>query len=95
MNFGEVFSIWLHIKILRVFVESILRYGLPPNFQGMIVKPKNKQEKKTLDTLNKHFAFLGSSVAKAEKDDQFDEIQGVVFEKDYKPYVCFDLKWEY
>lgn len=38
MNFGEAFSCWCHIKALRVYVESILRYGLPPNFQPMIVK---------------------------------------------------------
>jgi hypothetical protein len=38
VNFSEVFSTWLHIKALRVYVEAILRYGLPPNFQGMVLK---------------------------------------------------------
>jgi len=40
-NFGESFSCWMHIKALRVYVESILRYGLPPNFQPMIIKVYN------------------------------------------------------
>ena len=25
INFGEVFSAWMHVKVLRVFVESVLR----------------------------------------------------------------------
>ena len=29
---GEVFSAWVHICAIRLFVESILRYGLPPSF---------------------------------------------------------------
>lgn len=37
-NFGEVFAAWMHVKALRVFVESVLRYGLPPDFQPMVVK---------------------------------------------------------
>ncbi|KAJ2353833.1 Vacuolar ATP synthase subunit C, partial [Coemansia sp. RSA 2611] len=31
-SFSAVFSAWVHIKALRVFVESILRYGIPPDF---------------------------------------------------------------
>lgn len=31
-NFGELFSAWVHVKMLRLFVESVLRYGLPPHF---------------------------------------------------------------
>ncbi|GAB5570056.1 V-type proton ATPase subunit C 2 isoform X19 [Prionailurus iriomotensis] len=29
VNFSEAFIAWIHIKALRVFVESVLRYGLP------------------------------------------------------------------
>ena len=32
---SESFMAWIHVKALRVFVESVLRYGLPVNFQGM------------------------------------------------------------
>lgn len=31
-NFGEALAAWIHLKALRVFVESVLRYGLPVNF---------------------------------------------------------------
>ncbi|CAH1760140.1 3755_t:CDS:2, partial [Entrophospora sp. SA101] len=38
MNFGEVFVSWVHLKILRVYVESVLHYGLPPDFMSVIIK---------------------------------------------------------
>jgi len=28
VNFGEAFIAWIHVKALRVFVESVLRYLL-------------------------------------------------------------------
>ncbi|PKU71902.1 V-type proton ATPase subunit C [Dendrobium catenatum] len=31
-SYGEVFSSWMHFCAVRVFSESILRYGLPPSF---------------------------------------------------------------
>jgi hypothetical protein len=37
-NFGEVFSAWMHLKMLRLHVESILRYGLPPTFLSCILQ---------------------------------------------------------
>lgn len=46
-NFGEAFSVLLHVKVLRVFVESMLRYGLPPHFLYFTLKPAPKAEKKT------------------------------------------------
>lgn len=55
VNFGEVFSAWLHIKAIRVFVESVLRYGLPPCFVTPVLCPagKNRDLKKTLAQLTK------------------------------------------
>ena len=43
VNFGESFTAWIHVKALRVFVESVLRFGLPVNFQGMVLLPQRKQ----------------------------------------------------
>jgi V-type H+-transporting ATPase subunit C len=36
-NFGEMFGCWIHLKALRVFVESVLRYGLPPDFTSVTI----------------------------------------------------------
>lgn len=31
---------WMHIKAMRVFVESVLRFGIPPCFASFILTPK-------------------------------------------------------
>ena len=36
-NFSEMFASWVHLKALRVFVESVLRYGLPPDFTAVTI----------------------------------------------------------
>jgi len=32
---------WIHIKAMRVFVESVLRFGMPPRFASFVVVPKS------------------------------------------------------
>jgi V-type H+-transporting ATPase subunit C len=34
-NFAEAFIAWAHLKAIRLFVESVLRYGLPINIRGI------------------------------------------------------------
>lgn len=35
---GEAVMIWIHVLCLRVFVETVLRYGLPLEFVSALVK---------------------------------------------------------
>ena len=37
-NFSEAFQLLVHLKVVRVFVESVLRYGLPAHYVGVVVK---------------------------------------------------------
>ena len=37
VNFGEMYGSLMHLKCVRVYVESVLRYGLPADFQAMII----------------------------------------------------------
>lgn len=37
-NFSEAFQLLVHLKVLRLFVESVLRYGLPVNYIGLAIK---------------------------------------------------------
>ena len=36
-NFSEAFQILVHLKVLHLFVESVLRYGLPKTYVGVPV----------------------------------------------------------
>lgn len=36
-NFGEAFFLWVHLKCIQCYVEAILRFGLPVNFEAMLL----------------------------------------------------------
>ncbi|XP_015283620.1 PREDICTED: V-type proton ATPase subunit C 1 [Gekko japonicus] len=63
VNFSEAFIAWIHVKALRVFVESVLRYGLPVNFQAMLLQPNKKMMKKLREVLYDLYKHLDSSAA--------------------------------
>ncbi|ORX89653.1 ATPase V1 complex subunit C [Basidiobolus meristosporus CBS 931.73] len=91
-SFGEVFAAWIHIKILRVFVESVLRYGLPLDYSAAMIKPKAKGGSKIRDLLVKKYASLGGSFGQEDHSDHLDEYQGLI-DKDYTPFVLFNIPW--
>lgn len=37
-GWGEAVMVWVHIYVLRVFVETVLRYGLPLDYVASLVK---------------------------------------------------------
>ena len=37
-NWGEAVQAWVHVLALRVFVETVLRYGLPLSFVCGLIK---------------------------------------------------------
>ncbi|KAK9815311.1 hypothetical protein WJX72_001409 [[Myrmecia] bisecta] len=59
--YGEAFSAWIHICAIRLFVESILRYGLPPQFLGVLIKPNPKTTTKLRKQLTSMFGTAGSN----------------------------------
>ncbi|XP_004642383.1 V-type proton ATPase subunit C 2 isoform X5 [Octodon degus] len=92
VNFSEAFIAWIHIKALRVFVESVLRYGLPVNFQAVLLQPQRKSATKRLrEVLNSVFRHL-DEVAAASTLDVSVEIPGLQLStQDYFPYVYFRI----
>lgn len=54
------------MKALRVFVESVLRYGLPVNFQAVIMKPQKKSQKRLRETLEN--LYSGINMESNKKD---------------------------
>ncbi|XP_048660772.1 V-type proton ATPase subunit C 2 isoform X5 [Marmota marmota marmota] len=92
VNFSEAFVAWIHIKALRVFVESVLRYGLPVNFQAVLLQPHKKSATKRLrEVLNSVFRHL-DEVAAASILDASVEIPGLqLSNQDYFPYVYFHI----
>merc|ERR1711963_203365 len=90
VNFSECFMAWIHVKALRVFVESVLRYGLPVNFQAMVLLPQKKTQKKLREVLNQQYAHLdspgGGNAAEIEMP------AGLGFSNaEYYPYVYYKV----
>ncbi|NWZ82094.1 VATC2 ATPase, partial [Poecile atricapillus] len=91
VNFSEAFVAWIHVKALRVFVESVLRYGLPVNFQAMLLQPNRKSVKRLRDVLNLVFKHLDEVAAASIMDPGMD-IPGLqLSNQEYYPYVYFKI----
>ncbi|KAF8226063.1 ATPase, V1 complex, subunit C [Tricholoma matsutake] len=96
-NFSESFQILVHLKIIRLFVESVLRYGLPANYIGLAVKPDARSAKKTFSVLQSHFTYLSprSNRAKGKKNegDEFIGEYQSLMEQEFYDFVLFEVPW--
>uniref|UniRef100_A0A3P9NA27 V-type proton ATPase subunit C n=1 Tax=Poecilia reticulata TaxID=8081 RepID=A0A3P9NA27_POERE len=82
VNFTQVFIAWIHLKALRVFVESVLRYGLPVNYQALILETDRKRSKKLKEELSSLFVHLDPTVS--------CDIPGLC-QQEYSSYICFHI----
>ncbi|KAL9106384.1 MAG: hypothetical protein Q9227_008585 [Pyrenula ochraceoflavens] len=103
-GWSDGMSIWIHVIVLRVFVESVLRYGLPMDFATGLIKTSPKQAKKAKTNLDSAFNYLGGNAfgrdkkGRAVKDDQSvaQDMQaaGGGLGEDYTAYVLYPLEVE-
>ncbi|KAL1227524.1 V-type proton ATPase subunit [Trichinella spiralis] len=94
INFSELFSAWIHVKALRVFVESVLRYGLPVNFQAVLLQPNKRTFTKRLrDVLSQLYAHLDVGNLGAGNFEMSEDVSGLLSfgQQDYYPYVFFKI----
>ncbi|XP_042244246.1 V-type proton ATPase subunit C 1-B isoform X3 [Thunnus maccoyii] len=89
VNFNEVFVAWIHLKALRVFVESVLRYGLPVNYQALLLQTDKKRSKKLREELTSLFMHLDPT-ATVSKTDANCDIPGLS-QQEYFSYICFHI----
>jgi len=91
INFGEIFTAYIHVKALRVFVESVLRYGLPVNFQAAIIRPTKNTQKRLRSELYKLYQHLdGSAAGPIETFDDSPALMSLGM-NEYYPYVYFKV----
>jgi len=88
-NFGEAYFLWVHLKAIQCYVESILRFGLPADFEVVLLQPKkdkNSSMEKILRTQYQH-------LEKMFGDDEEEEGEGGHHhEQDkYYPYVFLEI----
>ncbi|EIE80207.1 hypothetical protein G6F46_007905 [Rhizopus delemar] len=97
-NFGEIFASWLHLKALRVYVESVLRYGLPPDFCSVAISANPKFEKKVDEIMVAQYGRLGGvhgqAIKQQQEEDILDHDLQSVNDNNYRPYVQFELVFD-
>ena len=87
VQYAEAFQSWLHLKAIRIFVESVLRYGLPVNFMAAVVRPKDKNEKKVRAALDQLYGHLGSGGVGVNMEDMAPGLDA----SDFYSYVSLDI----
>lgn len=97
INFAEAYAMMLHLKAIRIFVESVLRYGLTssragamrPNFQSFVLVPK----KGKVDLLRKVLLELYATSSVFESEEMETAVPGAGTGEFY-PYVSLNIPTE-
>lgn len=82
--FQIVFEALMHLKVLRAYIDGVLRFNIPPKFYIGIVIPKKGQERSILLEMTNALADEALADMYGEKQDANDP-------DDYWPFVCVNL----
>merc|ERR1712129_271883 len=93
-TFSETFANWMHLKVIRAFVESVLRFGLPVDFSISVIKPVKGKEEQLLKTLEQRYAYLVDKVLQKNSKDDEHEIDYSGLQNDFYPFVYVQTKIE-
>jgi len=83
-NFGEAYFLWVHLKSIQCYVESILRYGLPADFEVVLLQPNRDAARAVEKELCANIGILEKIFA--DEDDE-----EVHHEEKYFPYVFMEI----
>jgi len=92
-TFSDTFASWIHLKIIRAFVESVLRFGLPVDFSVSVVKPTKGSEKKLLKLLEQQYSHLQDEILK--KPSQDNEVDYSGLSQEFYPFVYVPIKLDF
>lgn len=90
-SWSEAVMVWIHVLVLRVFVETVLRYGLPLDFVSSIVRVSllsglvEPVDSNCMQTTSK-----GAERAKKNLDNKYNYLAGNAFGRDKKGRVKKD-----
>merc|ERR1719233_2770834 len=95
--YSSTFVAWVHLKAILMFVESVLRYGLPVRYTFCLIKPNRGQEKTIHRRLGEKFQNLAHGAMTAQKKKKKGGAKDIDFTgmiKEYKPYVFTKLQMD-
>jgi hypothetical protein len=81
----------MHLKVIRQYSESILRYGVPaesaPKYLTTFIQINEKVEKQATDALTKFVRDNYPELMEVDEEGETEEGEADT-EGDYLPYVC-------
>jgi V-type H+-transporting ATPase subunit C len=100
-GYSDLFAAWIHVKALRVFVESVLRYGLPLDFVSAIIRPTSEKAiKKCKSNLDSAYGYLGGNAFGRDKKGNIKNdvgdvaagVGGLSLSEEYTAYCYFEFE---
>jgi len=76
-HFGDAFVAWMHIKAIRVFVESVLRYGLPVDFTSVLYKVHSGKDLQLTQKLDQS---LGNGADDVDEGEEYHDFVLIKFD---------------
>ncbi|KAF2156058.1 vacuolar ATP synthase-like protein subunit C 1 [Myriangium duriaei CBS 260.36] len=100
-GYSDAIMAWVHVLVLRVFVETVLRYGLPLSFVCGLVKTNSKLAQKAKAKLDDNFSHLaGNALGRDKKGRPLKEDSSTMGDmqaaghgmEDYNAYVFYQFE---
>ncbi|KAK5074042.1 Vacuolar ATP synthase subunit C [Lithohypha guttulata] len=92
----------IHVIVLRCFVESVLRYGLPLDFVAASIKSDTKKADRAKQNLDSEYGYLAGNAFGRDKKGRISKDQGISQTdvmggaggdaSDYSAYVYYDVE---
>ncbi|KAI5306356.1 Vacuolar ATP synthase subunit C [Ascosphaera atra] len=94
-GWSEAVMVWVHVFVLRVFVETVLRYGLPLDYVCALIRTDDKQAPRIEKALVDAYSYLGGNAFSRDKKgrvkkDQSADLPGGEA-ADYTPFVYYQF----
>ncbi|KAJ5620496.1 hypothetical protein N7510_004480 [Penicillium lagena] len=98
---SEAVMVWMHVLVLRVFVETVLRYGLPLDFVCALIRtPSSKQADRAKRNLEDKYSYLAGNAfgrdkkGRVKRDDPSEmHAAGEGGGADYTAYVFYEFEF--
>lgn len=74
----------MHLKVMRAYIDGVLRFGIPPNFFLGVVRPAKGKEKSVLSQMMEIFADPTMKDMYGTKEDLNDT-------EDFFPFVNIQM----
>ncbi len=82
--FSELFVMLMHLKVIRAYVDGVLRFGIPPRFYLGLFEPCKGKEKPIIDALTREFSDESMKDFYGSKEEAGDT-------EDFYPFVMLTL----